>query len=296
VGADRRRCGPLERAASDASKNRGRPPNACVCARGRAEARPSACAGREPATGTPRAGRVPRGRRRHSAERSNAPAERGRPTPPPPLAPYVAAVYAFALILATYLAATFVGSSLYRRRARATARDVAAPLAALSAVAGLLPALAADPRFGDDSGLAVGAFRVVLGIGPLCVALGALTPMLVDRFSGGDGARAGRAYAVNVVGCILGPLVAGFALLPALAERWCLLLLAAPVAALAAGPPARRAGREPAPWRRPRSLSSRSPAATRRSSRRGRCAATTPPPWSPPVRAWRSTSSSTASA
>jgi hypothetical protein len=112
---------------------------------------------------------------------------------------------------------------------------VAAPLAALSAVAGLLPALAADPRFGDDSGLAVGAFRVVLGIGPLCVALGALTPMLVDRFSGGDGARAGRAYAVNVVGCILGPLVAGFALLPALAERWCLLLLAAPVAALAAG-------------------------------------------------------------
>lgn len=162
--------------------------------------------------------------------------------------PYLGTVvYAFALILATYLAATFVGSSLYRRWARSSVRDLAAPLAALSAVAGLLPALTADPRFGNDSGLAVGALRVALGIGPFCIALGALTPMLVDRFSGGDGGRAGRAYAANVVGCILGPLVAGFTLLPALTERWSLVVLAAPVAALAArattvARPARGAG------------------------------------------------------
>jgi len=159
--------------------------------------------------------------------------------------PYLGTVvYAFALILATYLAATLAGSSLYRGLGRSASRDLTAPLAALAAGAGLLPALAADPRFGTDSGLVVGALRAAVGIAPFCVALGALTPMLVDRFSGGDGARAGRAYAVNVVGCILGPLLAGFALLPALPERWALLVLAAPVAVLGA----RAAMRGPA-WR-----------------------------------------------
>ena len=158
--------------------------------------------------------------------------------------PYLGTVvYAFALILATYLVATFVGSYLYRRLGRRAARDVAVPLAALSAVAALLPALAGDPRFGGDNGLALGALRVALGIGPFCVVLGALTPMLVDRFSGGDGAWAGRAYAVNVIGCILGPLVAAFALLPALAERWSLLVLATPVAVLAVGAAAGSAAR-----------------------------------------------------
>ena len=40
--------------------------------------------------------------------------------------------------------------------------------------------------------------------------LGFITPMLVDRWSGGDPDRAGRAYAANVVGCIIGPLLSGF--------------------------------------------------------------------------------------
>ncbi len=52
--------------------------------------------------------------------------------------------------------------------------------------------------------------------------------MLVDRWSGGDPDRAGTAYAVNVVGCILGPLVAGFGLLPWVSERWAVVVLALP--------------------------------------------------------------------
>ena len=52
--------------------------------------------------------------------------------------------------------------------------------------------------------------------------------MLVDRWSGGDPDRAGKAYAVNVVGCILGPLVAGFILLPLMSERWVLFAFALP--------------------------------------------------------------------
>jgi hypothetical protein len=42
--------------------------------------------------------------------------------------------------------------------------------------------------------------------------LGYLTPLLIDRASGGNAAVAGRAYAYNVAGCILGPLAAGFLL------------------------------------------------------------------------------------
>jgi spermidine synthase len=52
--------------------------------------------------------------------------------------------------------------------------------------------------------------------------------MLVDRWAGGNPANAGKAYAVNVLGCILGPLLAGFLLLPWISERWALLLLALP--------------------------------------------------------------------
>ncbi len=70
--------------------------------------------------------------------------------------------------------------------------------------------------------------RLVLGIGPFSAILGFVTPMLVDRWSGGDPDQAGKAYAVNVVGCILGPLVAGFILLPVMSERWVLFVFALP--------------------------------------------------------------------
>jgi spermidine synthase len=72
------------------------------------------------------------------------------------------------------------------------------------------------PQPGD---LLVGGTRVLLGLSLFCAVCGFLTPMLVDRFSAGDPERAGRAYAVNVLGCILGPLISGFVLLPAMGER-----------------------------------------------------------------------------
>ena len=88
----------------------------------------------------------------------------------------------------------------------------------------LLPVLTASPFFQVDSAM----LRLVLGIGPFSAILGFVTPMLVDRWSGGDPDRAGKAYAVNVVGCILGPLVAGFILLPVMSERWVLFVFALP--------------------------------------------------------------------
>ncbi len=140
-------------------------------------------------------------------------------------------VYTFAAILAVYLVATFVGSQRYRVVASADPPQLAgwALLAWSSAgVLGLLPLAAGDPRIEVP-----GWVRLVTGIVPFCVAVGFLTPMLVDRWSLGSPDRAGTAYAVNVVGSIVGPLVAGFWLLPEFGERGSLVVLALPL--LAAG-------------------------------------------------------------
>jgi spermidine synthase len=137
-------------------------------------------------------------------------------------------VYAFAIILAAYLLATYFGSRAYRRAVDAGRRGRAEIVCMLLGGMSLLPLLSADPRLGPRS-LTDGYVRnpwVILGIVPLCVGLGYLTPMLVDRFGGGHPGRAARAYGVNVLGCILGPLLAGYVLLPNLGERSSLVLLA----------------------------------------------------------------------
>jgi spermidine synthase len=140
-------------------------------------------------------------------------------------------VYTFAAILAIYLVATFVGSQRYRAVAAAGPSDLASTtvFAWLSVgVFALVPLAAADPLVEVP-----GWIRLVAGIVPFCAAVGFLTPMLIDRWSLGNPDRAGTAYAVNVVGCILGPLVAGFWLLPEFGERVSLVTLAVPL--LAAG-------------------------------------------------------------
>ncbi|HET9407367.1 MAG TPA: hypothetical protein VFO39_09025 [Candidatus Sulfotelmatobacter sp.] len=131
-------------------------------------------------------------------------------------------VYGFSSILSVYLTGTFVGSLIYRRWGREHAGEV--PLAwKLLALFALLPLIAADPATPLWQ-----IVRLIFGIAPFTALLGYLTPMLVDRWSGGDPDRAGTAYAVNVIGCIVGPLLAGFILLPHLSERWSIVLLALP--------------------------------------------------------------------
>jgi hypothetical protein len=78
--------------------------------------------------------------------------------------------------------------------------------------------------------------RVFIGVMPFSCAMGFLTPMLVDRWSQGDPGRAGRAYAVNVLGCILGPLIAGFLVLPLVGEHVAMLLFVVPFMAMAVFP------------------------------------------------------------
>jgi spermidine synthase len=136
--------------------------------------------------------------------------------------PYIGVlVYSFATILVFYLVATFCGSAIYRRSSsNAKGGGLLWPMLAVLAV---LPVLAADPRLDLPQGI-----RVILGIAAFSAAAGFLTPMLVDRWSGGDPDRAAHAYAVNILGCILGPLLAGFVLLPLTGERRSLLWFAVP--------------------------------------------------------------------
>ena len=131
-------------------------------------------------------------------------------------------VYSFATILGVYLAATFLGSVVYRRwmRRHGTGGNL---VWLFVCVAALLPLLAADLRLHLGTWL-----RVPLGLSAFSGLLGFVTPRLVDRFSDGDPDRAGVAYAVNVAGCILGPLVAGFLLLPYMDERYALAILTLP--------------------------------------------------------------------
>jgi spermidine synthase len=145
-------------------------------------------------------------------------------------------VYSFARVLAVYLLATFVGSQVYRFWSRRHGRESLLIWVSL-AFFGLLALLAADGRIPMR-----GTLRVVLGVAPFAGVIGFLTPMLVDRWSAGDPDRAGRAYAVNVLGCILGPLLAGFFLLPMFGERQSVLLFCLPWFAMAI-PAASRAPR-----------------------------------------------------
>jgi len=138
-------------------------------------------------------------------------------------------VYAFAGILAVYLFATFTGSNDYRSWVRSHQLSESAKSWTLLALFAVIPIAAADPL-------------LPLGIGPLqlsglrlasivlfCGYAGFLTPLLVDSWSSGFADRAGIAYAINILGAILGPLFAGFVLLPQLSERWATALLSCPL-------------------------------------------------------------------
>lgn len=141
-------------------------------------------------------------------------------------------VYTFAEILAVYLLANVVGSQDYRRWIKTHKPEESTSAWSLLVLFSAIPVIAADPR------VSLGPFQLsgvrLASIGMFCCMTGFLTPLLVDSWSSGRSDKAGTAYAVNIAGCIFGPLVAGFLLLPLLGERWALLVLSLPLVAIAA--------------------------------------------------------------
>jgi len=142
-------------------------------------------------------------------------------------------VYSFAMIVFTYLGATFLGSWMYRQDLRAKRRMPRKVLIPALAIVAFIPVVLDSPKIVVTSYWTTviplsSALLLLAGIAPFCALLGYLTPGLIDEYAGGNPTRAGRAYAINVLGCILGPLLACYLLLPWFSERYSLILLNLP--------------------------------------------------------------------
>lgn len=131
-------------------------------------------------------------------------------------------VYAFAGVLATYLFSMILGSHLYRRDLNKKKTISTLKLIGACFLFAFFPIFLSDPHTNPT------VTNLLLSILPICVVLGYLTPKLIDQFSKGNPNEAGRAYAVNIIGGILGPLFAGYFLIPKFGIKLTLVLLAIP--------------------------------------------------------------------
>ena len=131
-------------------------------------------------------------------------------------------IYSFASLLAAYLAGTWIGTLAYKTTAKMGWRPRVTELMALLAISSCLPLLFPDPNVAPEKWVAL------ISIFPVTALLGYLTPRLIDEYSSGTPNAVGNAYAWNVLGSILGPLAAGYLLLPTLGAKGSLLLLTLP--------------------------------------------------------------------
>jgi spermidine synthase len=134
-------------------------------------------------------------------------------------------IYAFAAVLTVYLLATCAGSSTYLFQ---KANGLVAPF---ETVAAWLFPLALLPIFLNDPRIEQSVSQTLISIVPLSYLLGYTTPALIDRFGAGDPNHTGRLYAINIAGGILGPLAAGYLLLPSFSIRVSMIIMALPFAA-----------------------------------------------------------------
>jgi predicted membrane-bound spermidine synthase len=132
-------------------------------------------------------------------------------------------IYSFAMILMTYLFATWIGSYLYRRGLKHGQIIPVGHVLGVLCLVSLLPIIVNDPRLNQY------VVPTLMSIVPFCVALGYLTPRLIDERSLGDPRSAGRLYGLNIAGGIVGPLVAAYLMLPTVGTRGALLLLSVPI-------------------------------------------------------------------
>jgi len=140
-------------------------------------------------------------------------------------------IYSFAFILAMYLFATWVGSYLYRKHIRGNRVYPLESLLAVSIIVSIFPLVITDPRLGSiiiPMRFLISLIGITIGIFLFCTLLGYMTPLLIDQYSLGSSLRAGKVYAVNIIGCILGPLFAGYVLLPIVGIKLAFVTLSLP--------------------------------------------------------------------
>ena len=145
-------------------------------------------------------------------------------------------IYTFATILATYLFSMLLGSQWYRRDLIKKKTTPTLKLIGACFLFAFFPIFLSDPRihptitlsFISHGSLLVSSAILLMSILPICTALGYLTPKLIDQVSQGNPVKAGRAYAINIFGGILGPLLASYFLIPMCGIKSTLILLAIP--------------------------------------------------------------------
>lgn len=135
-------------------------------------------------------------------------------------------VYSFASILAVYLLATILGSQWYRKDSERQRTYTTAQLTGTCFLFAFFPIFMSDPSLHPLSQ------SLLLSIFPVCLVLGYLTPKLIDQYSLGNPRQAGCAYAVNILGGIIGPLFASYLLIPQFGTQLTLTLLALALGAL----------------------------------------------------------------
>jgi spermidine synthase len=141
-------------------------------------------------------------------------------------------IYSFAYILTMYLLATWAGSAHYRRHIRCGMTYSYQITTGALSIAVFLPIVLTGPRMllllDLQQNSVLSGLISLLSIAPLCALLGYLTPQLIDSFSCGNPSGAGKAYAINIAGCIAGPFIGSYLLLPHLSIKTSLILLAVP--------------------------------------------------------------------
>ena len=131
-------------------------------------------------------------------------------------------IYAFAAILAAYLFATLLGSQWYRMNLNKQKTIPTLKLVGICFLFAFFPIFVSAPDIHPTVPMLLGSIL------PFCIALGYLTPKLIDQVSQGNPKEAGRAYAINILGGILGPLFASYFLIPGFGVKLTLVLLAMP--------------------------------------------------------------------
>ena len=144
-----------------------------------------------------------------------------------------AMVYTFSFLLAGYLFATYIGTTIYRKHLKASKVIGLNILLPALAVTSFIPIIINDPNLLSQGyvhtvyGYVMYKYliQIVVTVFPVCMVLGYMTPAIIDYYSEGDAKKAGHSYAINTLGCILGPLAVSYLMLPFLSAKSVMVIM-----------------------------------------------------------------------